>query len=60
MSHYIVLLRKNYHDREACPAAGQGKIFVFFVPFVVQFWLRQKPRYVRIKPKAFSYDASGY
>jgi len=25
--------------------SAQRKIFVFFVPFVVQFWLRPKPRY---------------
>jgi len=28
------------------PQSAQRKIFVFFVPFVVQFWLRPKPRYV--------------
>jgi len=27
------------------PQRTQRKIFVFFVPFVVQFWLRPKPRY---------------
>jgi len=27
------------------PQSSQRKIFVFFVPFVVQFWLRPKPRY---------------
>ena len=26
--------------------SAQRKIFVFFVTFVVQFWLRPKPRYV--------------
>jgi len=46
---FIVLLPKNYHTREdffspqrpqsaqSLPCAGQGKIFVFFVPFVVKF-----------------------
>jgi len=35
---------KGHKAHKACPDAGQGKstgvAFVFFVPFVVQFWLR--------------------
>jgi len=49
----IVLLGKNYHDHEVFfttkatkrTKKSTGVAFVFFVPFVVQFWLRLTPRY---------------